>query len=278
MARVKSVSSRVSSGNRSYLKRMLTDTMSWGEIPQGFIKITDVQGNRFIVRQERAAQIDFSMCRSEAAAAQASEYRGRAPIKAKKLPDGETALIRSYRHGGILRVLTGEWFFTWPPRPFRELTITEELRRRGLRTVEVYAACVSRSLGPFYRGWLVTRELQDAEDLWSALRSDFVSKVGIDAVLRAAADSVRAMHGEGVDHAELNVKNILVRAEDGAVVSYIIDFDRAKLFLGRLPAPLRSKNLARLLRSARKLDPEQKYLSTDAWNRFLAFYDGRPNS
>jgi len=58
------------------------------------------------------------------------------------------------------------------------------------------------------------------------------------------------------------------------VVSYIIDFDKAKLFLGHLPPELSRKNLNRLLRSARKLDPEQKYFSTDAWNRFMKFYHG----
>jgi hypothetical protein len=86
------------------------------------------------------------------------------------------------------------------------------------------------------------------------------------------------MHREGVYHADLNLKNILLRAENGAVVSYIIDFDRAKLFLGRLPPALRSKNLARLLRSARKLDPEQKYFSAEAWNQFLTFYDSGRNA
>ena len=253
---------------------MLTEKMSWGEIPEGFTKIADGRGNRLVVRQERAADIDFSICASDPGDVRECDYHGRAAIRAKKLPDGETALIRSYRHGGFFRALTGEWFFTWPPRPFRELTVTEELRRRGLRTVEVYAACVSRALGPFYRGWLVTRQLRGAEDLWSALHSGFVGKVGLDVALRAVADSVRAMHREGVYHDDLNLKNILLRAEDNGVVSYIIDFDKAKLFLGRLPPELRRKNLDRLLRSARKLDPEQKYFSNGAWNQFIKFYDG----
>ena len=44
------------------------------------------------------------------------------------------------------------------------------------------------------------------------------------------------MHREGVlYHADLNLKNILLRVENGAPVSYIIDYDKARLFLGRLP-------------------------------------------
>jgi hypothetical protein len=164
----------------------------WGAIPQGFAKITDPQGNQLLVRQDLAGQIDFSLCAANGGDAESFAYQGRAPIRARKLRNGEIALIRSYRHGGLLRALTEEWFFTWPPRPFRELAITEELRRRGVPTVEVLAACVSQGTGPFYRGWLVTRQLAGAEDFWSALQSGFVGKVGLEATLRAVAESGKA--------------------------------------------------------------------------------------
>ena len=251
---------------------------SWGDIPQGFTKITDHWRNQLVVRQDRISQIDFSICAANGDHAQVSEYQGRAPIGARKLPDGEIALIRTYRHGGVLRAVTGAWFFTWPPRPFRELAITEELRRRGVRTVEVLAACVSRGSGPFYRGWLVTRQLAGAEDLWSALQSGFVAKVGIEPVMRAVAASVRSIHRQGVYHDDLNLKNILLRIENGEVVSYIIDFDKAKLLLGHLPMEIGRRNLKRLRRSALKLDPQQKYLSSDAWKQLVEFYDASPDA
>ena len=125
-------------------------------------------------------------------------------------------MIRAYRHGGFFRNIATTWFFTWPPRPFRELVLTEELRRRGLRTVEVYAACVNRPAGPFYRGWLITKQLQGAEDLWSAFHSGLIERIGLTAALRAVAGGIRAMHREGVYHADLNLKNILLRVENGA--------------------------------------------------------------
>jgi 3-deoxy-D-manno-octulosonic acid kinase len=249
----------------------------WGDIPPGFNKITDPRGYHLVVRQDRAGQIDFSVC-CAGGGDQPSRYQGRAPIRARILPDGETALIRSYCHGGLLRALTGEWFFTWPARPFRELAITEELRRRGVRTVEVFAACVRRGGGPFYRGWLVTRQLAGAEDLWSALRSGLVSRVGMESAMRAVAESVRAIHREGVYHDDLNLKNILLRLENGGVASYIIDFDKAKLFLGRLPVEVGRRNLKRLRRSALKLDPEQKYFPGAAWNRLVEFYHSSANA
>jgi predicted Ser/Thr protein kinase len=116
--------------------------------------------------------------------------------------------------------------------------------------------------------------LSHAEDLWSALQSGLVDRVGLRVALQAVAESVRAMHREGVYHGDLNLKNILLRLENGAVAGYIIDFDKAKLFLGQLPPGLVKKNLDRLLRSARKLDPEQKYLPAGAWNEFVDLYHG----
>jgi hypothetical protein len=251
---------------------MLTENLTWGALPEGFTKITDGRGHRLIVRRDRVADIDCSVCSDHSPAD--CGYRGRSALRVLTLPDGETALIRRYEHGGFFRALTGAWFFSWPPRPFRELTITEELRRRGLRTVEVYAACVGPTKGPFYRGWLVTRRLSQAEDLWSALQSGLVERIGLRVALQAVAESVRAMHREGVYHGDLNLKNILLRLENGAVAGYIIDFDKAKLFLGQVPPELAKKNLARLLRSARKLDPEEKYLPAAAWNEFVALYHG----
>jgi len=261
-------------GSSSATGGMLTETMVWGVIPDGFKKITDGRGIWLLVRDDRAGEIDASICREDRGGAYDSRYYGRSPLRAIRLRDGETALIRRYRHGGVFRALTRACFVTWPPRPFRELAITEELRRRGLRTVEVYAAGVERICGPFYRGCLVTRELPDAKDLWEALQDESVGPHRLGAVLKATAETLRAMHREGVYHTDLNLKNILVRLKPDGAEGYVIDFDRAKLVLGKLPPPLARKNLDRLLRSALKLDPQRRYLSADSWNEFLNFYHG----
>ncbi|HWO43601.1 MAG TPA: lipopolysaccharide kinase InaA family protein [Candidatus Eisenbacteria bacterium] len=201
-----------------------------------------------------------------------SLFEGRARLGSVALPNGDTVLVRAYRHGGLLRGITRGWFCSWPPRPFRELAITEEIRRRGVPTVEVYAACVAPLAGPFYRGWLLTKELKGAQDLWTALQTGFARTLGIDRVLAAVARALKALHREGVYHRDLNLKNILVRGEAGKVAGYIIDFDRAILVLGAVPAPLVRKNLSRLLRSACKLDPRRERFSETDWNQFLSYY------
>jgi tRNA A-37 threonylcarbamoyl transferase component Bud32 len=251
---------------------MVSGRIVWGAVPDGFKKIT-AGGSRLVVREDCAGEIDASICRDDLYG-EVRRYQGRSVLRAIHLRNGDTALIRSYRHGGLLRAVTGGCFFTWPPRPFRELAITEELRRRGFRTVKVYAAGVDRVCGPIYRGCLVTREMSDAKDLWATLLEDSQSPARLRAILQATAETVRDMHREGVYHADLNLKNILIRSTADRVDGYVIDFDRAKLFLGKLPQPLIKKNLDRLLRSALKLDPERRYLSAAAWNEFLDFYRG----
>jgi hypothetical protein len=251
---------------------MLNERRVWGEIPQGFVKIVDAGGARLLVRHDQVAAIDFSMCRSTGGSHQASRFQGREPLGHVRLGNGESVLIRSYRHGGILRALTRGIFATWPPRPFRELTITEELRRRGVPTVEAYAACVHRLRGPFYRGWLVTRELEEAQDLWAAFQSGLADSVGVERVLASVASSLRAIHRQGVYHTDLNLKNILVRDERDGIKGYIIDFDKARLLLGPVPAELVKRNLSRLLRSIRKLDPERVYFPPQVWAQFVNLY------
>ena len=252
---------------------MFSDGMIWGAVPEGFRRLTDSQGNRLVVRADRQREILLSTCLEIERLGDAAGVFGRGDMRSMKLADGTTALFRCYHHGGLFRSLTGKWFISWPPRPFRELTITEELRRRGFPTVEVLAACVEKIRGPIYRGWLVTRQLEEARDLWDGLQSGFCQSVGIDASLKAVAASIRRMHREGVYHRDLNLKNILIRSTAAGVDSHVIDFDKAILVLGQLPAPLARKNLDRLLRSIRKLDPQRQYFSAASWDGFLQYYN-----
>jgi tRNA A-37 threonylcarbamoyl transferase component Bud32 len=249
----------------------------WGVIPPGFKRMVDGRGGLMVVREDMEPYLTIEQCTMPKgnSAEPSLVLQGRGRLNTLGLPNGDTALVRPYRHGGILRHLTGDIFVTWPPRPFRELAVTEEIGRRGIPTVEVYGACVRRMCGPFYRGWLVTRQLQEGQDLWAAIQNDSVREAGIGKVLEAVATSLRGLHREGVYHRDLNIKNILVRRERDGVKGYIIDFDKATLFLGEVPATLAQRNLDRLLRSACKLDPKREYFSDQHWKVFLNSYHGR---
>jgi hypothetical protein len=242
----------------------------WGDVPEGFEKVQRAARRVIVVRAGAAGDDELeNLFMDGSAGGEESRYHGRAKLAHLRLNDGTSALVRRYRHGGVLRRFTGGVFCTWPPRPFRELAITEAARRAGLPTVEVLAACVERIWGPFYRGCLVTRELAGARDLWAALQDD---SFGRRSVLEAVARSVRHMHRRGIYHGDLNLKNILVAREGARLQSYIIDFDKARLFAGEVPAAKAERNLARLLRSICKLDAQRRYLSAADWDDLVGFY------
>ena len=256
---------------------MICRNRAWGVVPSGFQKVVDGRATLMIVRQDVAEFLTIETCSRRDAEDnnKSTVFAGRARLRGVQLQNGDRALIRPYRHGGLFRHLLRGVFFTWPPRPFRELVITEEVRRRGIPTVEVLGACVKRIGGPFYRGWLVTRQLDGGEDLWTAMRDGLVRQTGAEKVLDAVAVSLRALHREGIYHRDLNLKNILVRRESDAVRAYIIDFDRAALFLGEVPPIMVRRNFDRLLRSAVKLDPKREYLSPNDWKSFVDSYHRR---
>lgn len=246
----------------------------WGNVPAGFKKIRLGCRQMMVVRKGVESNLAAEKLLERGGVQEASTFQGRAKLGFLRMEDGGTALVRPYRHGGMLRHLTRGLFFTWPPRPFIELAMTEEVCRRGISTLEILAACVERVCGPIYRGWLVTRELLGARDLWSVLQDDFLDAGGKKALLESVARTLRRMHRRGVYHGDLNLKNILVRREADQFNSYIIDFDKARLFPGEVPAEMAQKNVARLHRSVGKLDPQRRYLSQSDWDLLIGRYRG----
>jgi tRNA A-37 threonylcarbamoyl transferase component Bud32 len=169
---------------------------------------------------------------------------------------GDRFVIRHYGRGGLLRRILGDRFILGS-RPFQEMLITEEIRKRGVPTAQVVAALCHRSWGPFYRGELITKEIPGARDLCAFLSDfgEFRSKKAVALkreTARQAARAVRAMHDQGVSHGDLNLKNLLVQTSTrrGPKV-YIIDFDRSKCVPG-LSTQSKIKNIFRLNRSVEK--------------------------
>jgi aminoglycoside phosphotransferase (APT) family kinase protein len=79
------------------------------------------------------------------------------------------------------------------------------------------------------------------------------------------------MHRAGVWHADLNLTNLLV-AETGDPDVTVLDFDRARLATGPLRARARRRNLERLARSLRKLDPARRLAAPEEVAAFHAAY------
>jgi len=186
------------------------------------------------------------------------------------LPGGARAVVRCYRRGGLFARVIRETYLGVVARPFRELVVTAEARRRGVAAPEVLAARIDGRLA--YRGAIVTAEVPHAVTLLDALRhaNDGMRRRALAA---GAGRVVAAMHRAGVWHADLNLTNLIApMGGDGAVEVTVLDFDRARLVPGPLGGRARRRNLERLARSLHKLDPGGRLAAPEDIAAFHAAY------
>ncbi len=166
-------------------------------------------------------------------------------------------VLRPYRRGGLVRRFVRDAFCGVRPRPVRELLVTEELRRRGVPTLEVLAAAAYWLAPGCYRGALVSRELPLAVNLWQYLRE--VDRAERARVCADAAQATRRLHDAGAVHPDLNLQNYLVRRGPAGREVLIIDFDRVRL--GPVSARQRQAAFKRICRSIRRLDPTSEIIT-----------------
>jgi 3-deoxy-D-manno-octulosonic acid kinase len=191
----------------------------------------------------RARQSDWAGYQTQALAA----GRGGAQLVRA---DGHDVVVRPYRRGGMAAWVLHDTYFGWHPRPFRELGTLAALRHSGAPVVEVYAAMVQWLAPGCYRGWLVTRYIAGARTLWEWFSTNPPLRQR-EQVLAQVGRAIRRLHDCGSGHPDLNLNNIVIgtslEAADPPQVVFI-DFD------GPRRAP--QADVARLARSARKLDPD----------------------
>ncbi|WP_300272556.1 3-deoxy-D-manno-octulosonic acid kinase [Halomonas sp.] len=158
--------------------------------------------------------------------------------------NGEAWVLRPYRRGGLVARLS-ERRYLWTglerTRAFRELRLTAELLDQGLPVPRPVAAGVTRH-GLTYEATLITVRLPGARALASLLKNGQAD----DALLQRVGATIRRFHDAGLDHVDLNVRNLLV--DDGGKV-WLIDLDRCRL---RPHGAWKARNLERLGRSLEK--------------------------
>ena len=171
---------------------------------------------------------------------------------------GVELYARRGRRGGMIGSILSDVYVGMAPRPLTELSLTIEAMRRGIPVAEPMGAIVEW-IGPaLYRGVFLTRAIRGMT-LWEFVKTDDDPTVRSHVLAQARA-AIDVMHDKGLLHADLNLHNLLVtRARDSFTV-VIIDLDKARLFDAPLSPSMRRANAARLLRSARKLDPSGQFL------------------
>ncbi|MDN3522888.1 3-deoxy-D-manno-octulosonic acid kinase [Halomonas ramblicola] len=163
-------------------------------------------------------------------------------------------VLRPYRRGGLIARFC-ERRYLWTglerTRAFRELRLTAELHARGLPVPRPVAAAVTRH-GLTYEAALITVRLPATRALAGLLEGggadDGLLEGGgaDDGLLERVGHTLRRFHDAGLDHVDLNARNLLVDAE-GRV--WLIDLDRCRL---RRDGAWKRANLERLARSLAK--------------------------
>lgn len=192
----------------------------------------------------------------------AGEAGGRGTAYFLQRDNGDQWVLRHSRRGGAAARLSNDryvWLGLRRCRVIREWHLLAEMRSRELPVPAPVAARVIRS-GPVYRGDLITGRVPAARPLSDRLARQALS----DTVWEAIGAAVARLHRAGVDHHDLNARNILV-GDDGAVT--LIDFDKSRL---RAPGRWCEQNTARLRRSLDKFagqNPDLHFSEAD-WHAF----------
>jgi hypothetical protein len=178
------------------------------------------------------------------------------------LPGGPELFVRRSRRGGAMRLLLDDLYFGFQPRPLSELWVAAEAARRGVPLAEPMGAAVRWIAPGLYRGFFITRAAAGMT-LWEFMRTDDDASVRAH-VLECAREAIETMLRQGLHHPDLNLENLFVTPHGESLAVIILDLDKARLQNRSVSGPARRRIAARLVRSARKLDPRGRFLDPAA--------------
>ena len=156
----------------------------------------------------------------------------------------EQWVLRPYCRGGMAAKLSEKrylWTGAERTRAFSELRLTAKLFEQGLPVPRPVASCVTR-YGLTYEAALITVRIAGAKAFAELLADDLAD----EALLKRVGAMIYRFHQAGLDHVDLNARNILI---DPSGAPWLIDLDRCRL---RAAGKWQEKNLARLERSLGK--------------------------
>lgn len=216
------------------------------------LKQEQQQSHYFLWDADRLDRVNDTCFEPEAWArdeALIGEAKGRGAAYFLRAPDDHEWVLRHSRRGGVAANVSDDHYL-WQGiercRVFREWRFLASLAEQGLPVPAPVAARVVKR-GLTYRGDLITTRVSDARPL-----ADWLSERALDATgWQAIGTTLARFHRAGVDHHDLNARNILIDPDERVT---LIDFDKSEQ---RPVGRWREKNLTRLRRSLDKLAGEQ---------------------
>lgn len=145
--------------------------------------------------------------------------KGRGGIKVLSI-DGKKMACRQYIHGGLLRAVTGERFFS-EKRATDEANILSYLEEKGFPAVHPCYVVIER-MGVANTLYLLTLFVEGSTDLLEVWQR--ASRMKRFRIIKRLAGLIRRLEMLGVFHPDLHINNILVTGKGELV---FLDFDRA---------------------------------------------------
>jgi len=204
--------------------------------PAGLKAIAGPRGSGFAAPEAEAwvahALAQGHMLRDVAAShPDALELRGRGPVHAVPAAGPGRWVVRPYRRGGsVMGPLLGDRHLrVGQPRPLAEARASAEVLVRGIPTPRVLAGAVYPA-GAFYRADLVTEYIADSETLAGAVVE---ARAGgpreRSSALVAAGQLLARMALAGVEHPDMNARNVLLLRREGRLIAMLLDLDRCRV-------------------------------------------------
>ena len=183
--------------------------------------------------------------------------------------EGVPAIGKRALHGGLLGPLLGG-LYLGRGRALDQLRASDRLARSGVPTPEILAVGSRRVAGCFRAQAIVSREIAGARNLHELAR-ERLSGARRREILDRAASVLRDMHDAGFEHADLNLANLVWGRGAAGETLFVVDLERGR-FRDRMPAGVRVRALARLVRSCEKWVPRSRRPTRGEEARFLLGY------
>jgi 3-deoxy-D-manno-octulosonic acid kinase len=232
-------------------------------IPDCF-KVAESAREWRIIRADCEAAVDYLFsARYNTADSGTVRGRGSYPVARIKTSAGKEieVIIRAYRRGGLAGLVLPD-MFTDARRPLEELALTEKGRVDGVALPEIIGLQMKWVAPFFYRARIAVKKIPDTITLNETLLS-FAKEGGNHkelyakkrSLIAALVKSVRQLHNAGINHRDLNIRNILIKRAGLDFTAYIIDLDKSACEPGPkgLGFDKRIDNLIRLNRSLSKM-------------------------
>lgn len=193
---------------------------------------------------------------------------GRGPVTRITL-DGVAAIGKRALHGGLLGPLLGG-LYLGRGRALDQLRASVRLAQSGVPTPEILAVGSRRAAWLFRAQAIVAREIAGARNLHELARES-LSRARRREILDRTASVLRDMHDAGFEHADLNLANLVWGRGGAGETIFVVDLERGR-FRDLMPAGVRVRALARLVRSCEKWVPRSHRPTRREEARFLLAY------